>query len=143
MDTINQIKNQIKVVRDVREQAQQAVASKATLLARFESKNKELFELVANTTQARDEEEGKLRELTLRAYTETGNKSPVIGVGIREMTRLEYDTKVAFNWAMEHKIALKLDSSAFGKIAKSSNLEFVKIYLEPQATIATQLGEDE
>jgi len=78
--------------------------------------------------------------MTLLAFYQTGDKAPVKGVGIREMTKLEYDAGVAFNWALEHKMAVKLDVSAFEKIAKASPLAFVKTYQEPIATIATNLS---
>jgi len=55
------------------------------------------------------------------------------------MTRLNYDDREAMSWALEHKLALKLDTSAFEKIAKTSNLMFVTILEEPSATIATEL----
>jgi len=83
--------------------------------------------------------EDKLRELVLKAYAETGDKAPAVGVGIRERTVLTYDNKIAFDWAKAHKMALKLDTSAFEKIAKVDPPDFVKITTEPQATIATEL----
>lgn len=87
-----------------------------------------------------DDEENELRDRTLKAYAETGDKAPAEGVGIREVTKLEYDTKVAFDWAVEHTMAIKLDVSAFEKIAKVSPPNFVTVFQEPQATIATNLG---
>ena len=108
---------------------------------KWEEENKEQIELVANTKADVEEAEDELRDLTLKAYKETGNKAPAEGVGIREVTKLDYDPKVALDWATEYKMALKLDTTAFGKIVKASPLDFVKITTEPMATIATNLDE--
>ena len=138
---IDQIKEQIKVVVDARQKAQ--VASAAVLASRleWEGQNKKLIDLAIARAEQVTDVEFLLRELTLEAYAETGNKAPVVGVGIREVTKLGYDKTEAFKWAIEHAIALKLDTSAFEKIAKASPLDFVYVYQEPMATIATQLEE--
>ena len=134
-----QLKEQIRVVAGARETTRKAVEERNRLLAEWTETNKEVFTRASDASLLMGEAEEKLRELTLQAYAETGDKAPVIGVGIRERTVLTYDNKVAFDWAKAHKMALKLDTSAFEKIAKASPPEFVKITTEPQATIATQL----
>jgi len=136
---IEQLKEQIKVVVKTRCKAQTLKEMVSELRTEWEKYNAQTLD---NLTQAGADvaaEETKLRELTLQAYAETGNKAPIEGVGIREMTKLEYDEKVAFDWAKAHKMALKLDTKAFEKIAKADTPDFVKIITEPQATIATQL----
>jgi len=101
--------------------------------------NQTLFDNESKSKTICQDAEATLRELTLIAYAETGNKAPAPGLGIREVTKLEYDTKVAFTWAVEHTMALRLDTSAFEKIVKASPLDFVTVSQVPQATIATQL----
>ena len=136
---MTELQEQIKVVVEARQKASEVNHALRSAQAVWEVTNHSLFE---EDTQARiqcGESEQLLRELTLQAYAETGNKAPAKGVGIREITKLEYDTKVAFDWAVEHTMALKLDTSAFAKIAKVSPPDFVNVILEPQATIATQL----
>jgi len=136
---IEQLKEQIKVVVETRCKAQTLKEMVSELRTEWEKYNAQTLD---NLTQAGADvaaEEAKLRELTLQAYAETGNKAPIEGVGIREVTKLEYDEKVAFDWAKAHKMALKLDTKAFEKIAKADTPDFVKIITEPQATIATQL----
>ena len=135
----NQLKEQIKVVVEARAVVKKLRDEKKDLLARWEEHNKELIYQVGLQSAWLDDEEAELRERTLKAYKETGNKAPAPGVGIREVTKLDYDTKVAFDWAIEHTMALKLDVSAFTKIVKASPPDFVKVSLEPQATIATNL----
>ncbi len=104
---------------------------------------KEHEQLLLNEKAARvdcAEAEDELRALAIKTYEETGDKAIAPGIGIRVRTVLGYLASEAMEWAMEHKLALKLDSSAFEKIAKTSHLPFVTISEEPQATIATELN---
>ena len=137
---MRELEGQIKVVVGVRlkvGEAEQALRSARTI---WEIANHSLFEEVELAKIQCGESEQLLRELTLQAYAETGNKAPAVGVGIRVKTILGYLLKDAMEWAMEHKLALKLDSAAFEKIAKTSNLPFVTRATEPIATIATDLA---
>lgn len=136
---LEQIKEQIKVVVLHRSIAKSNSDILQMDREAWEKENKEQIDLAAATKQDVIEAEAKLRELTLEVYAQTGDKAPVIGVGIREVTKLDYDKEIAFKWATEHVMALKLDTTAFEKIVKASPLDFVRIYQEPQATIATQL----
>jgi len=75
------------------------------------------------------------------------DKSKIRGVGIRITIAPDYETKDALLWAIEHCIALKLDTRAFEKIAKSfaetdpaSGLDFVTMRSVVTATIATDLS---
>lgn len=136
---IEQLKAQIKVVAEARETARVFKERKESAYTDWETQNRALLDDNAFANQQVIDVETKLRELTLKAYAETGNKAPVEGVGIREVTKLDYDVREAYKWALEHSLALKLDTSAFEKIAKSSPLGFVTTFTEPQATIATQL----
>jgi len=136
---LEQLKEQIRIVVDARRRAQVASDAKAAARIEWETQNRGLLDEAIATAEQVTDAESRLRELTLQVYSETGDKAPMVGVGIREMTRLEYDKTAAFNWAVEHVMALKLDTSAFEKIAKASPLAFVKVSQEAQATIATQL----
>lgn len=136
---LEQLQEQIKVVARARQRVEVLVATKSDRMARWEEDNKDLLDANADATKYVAEMETLLRELTLQAYAETGNKAPAVGVGIREVTVLTYDGKVAFDWAKAHKMALQLDKKAFEKIAKADPPDFVKITTEPQATIATEL----
>ena len=140
---MTELEEQIKVVSRARRAAQIAVKCKLGKLAAWEKQNREMLDLCTEIVQRVSAEETTLRELTLQAYSETGDKAPAPGVGIRERTVLTYDGKVAFDWAKAHKMALKLDTSAFEKIAKADPPDFVKITTEPQATIATELSREE
>ena len=130
---------QIQIVARARKAAQEAREIKDIAKNEWEQQNSEMLATVSSTAAVVEIQEEILRELTLKAYNETGNKSPAVGVGIREVTKLTYDSKVAFEWGVDHKMAIKLDTSAFEKIAKASSLPFVQIHQEPQATIAGKL----
>ena len=136
---IDQLQEQIKVVAKARLMAQGAAKIKVDAYTDWLEQNKVMIKVASTMLQVAQDEEVKLRELTLQAYAETGDKAPAPGVGIRERTVLTYDGKVAFDWAKSHKMALQLDKKAFEKIAKVSDLDFVDVTTEPIATIATTL----
>lgn len=100
---------QIKVVAEAREEYKVLSDKRKTLYDDFQSEHTEFFADVIVAATKTEEAEAKLRELTIKAYQETGSKAPALGVGIKEVTKLEYDAKEAFDWAVEHKIMLKLD----------------------------------
>lgn len=66
-----------------------------------------------------------LKELGEKEFIATNNKQLIGGLGIRVGTVLSYDDVLAFDWAKEHKLCLKLDSRAFDKIAKTQEIAFV------------------
>ena len=86
--------------------------------------------------------EADIRALAVAAYQNDPQKQKDLGygVGIRIMTRLDYDAKTALGWAQKTGLALRLDTPAFEKVAKASNLPFVQSHEEPQATIASDLA---
>ena len=138
---IDQLQEQIKVVARARAIANDFTNAKNNAYTQWEEKHKTLLTAVEDIKVTVQVEEEKLRELTLQAYAETGNKAPAPGVGIRERIVLTYETKIAFDWAKAHRMALRLDTTAFEKIAKVDPPDFVKITTEPQAIIATNLEE--
>ena len=137
---MSELLEQIRVVVKARELAQGANEAKKLAMGEWETQHADLLNSVGLLGQQQGEAETRLRELTLQAYAETGNKAPAEGVGIRERTVLTYDGKVAFDWAKAHKMALQLDKKAFEKIAKADTPDFVKVSTEAIATIATELN---
>jgi len=138
---MTELLDQIKVVAEARADSQKLSDRRKSMYDDFISQHTDFFADVASAASKVAEEEDKLRELTIKAYQETGNKAPAPGVGIREVTKLEYDPKEALRWAQEHKMALQLNKTAFEKLAKTDTPEFVTVSTEPQATIATDLSE--
>ena len=143
--TEQELKAQIAVVAETRKQALAITvalnAGRSQVLSQWEEQNHIALVQAKLAGETRDAAEAKLRAMTLEAYLETGNKAPAPGIGIRILTKLDYKTETAFEWAVNHRLALKLDVPAFEKIAKASPLEFVSLREEPQATIATVLPE--
>ena len=105
----------------------------------WEETNAWQFAQLEQATESLGTVETALRDATVQAFNATGDKHPGPGLGIRVVSKLEYDSGVAFDWALEHKLALKLDSPTFEKIAKSNSLPFVAVTDQPTATIATDL----
>lgn len=84
--------------------------------------------------------ETRLRGEALLIYEkDMTNKQVAPGVVVKEFTTIGYDKKKAFDWAVEHKVALLLDEKTFEKIAPSANLDFVTVQQIPKATISTDL----
>ena len=141
---IEQLKEQIKVVAEARRDTKNAKDAVSVARIDWEVENDSIIKTAETFCEELLIDEAKLRELTLEAYAETGDKTPAEGVGIREVTKLDYDQKVALDWAKSHKLALGLNKRAFEKIVKASDsldFTFVKVSHEPQATIATNLNE--
>ncbi|KKM97315.1 hypothetical protein LCGC14_1169370 [marine sediment metagenome] len=136
---MTQLEEQIKVVMETRQYSKKMAGQRTAMYNSFMEENANFFGDVATAASVVSEAEALLRELTLKAYTETGSKNPAVGVGIREVTTYSYDSVVALAWGMEHGLCLKLDDTAFKKQVKISPLPFVTATTEPQATIATDL----
>ena len=140
---MDELKEQIKFVVMARQKSQEMVDKRKALYDEFQAKHSEFFGDVVVVATVVSEAEAKLREPTLRVYAETGNKAPMTGVGVREVTTYSYDGVVALKWAMEHELALKLDEPEFKAIAKAkmktTPLPFVTSKTEPQATISPNL----
>ncbi len=130
----------VKEVAVARQRLEVAKILKEQAFAKWEKDNADLIQEVNVASAEVTTTETLLRELTIKAYNETGNKTPAPGIGIREITKLEYDPKEALKWAMSHQIALSLDKKSFDGFAKATPLDFVKVYQEPQATIASDLS---
>lgn len=130
---------QIRLVAIERRTAQQAKDIVQAARTEWEQGHRIILDEVIIATERQEEVEATLRDLTLKAYAETGSKSPAKGVGIREVTKLDYDIGDAVKWALEHKMFLRLDIKPFEIMAKSVNLDFVRVYQETTATIASNL----
>ena len=134
------MEDQIQKVRKLRNEVKALLAHKSKVEEEFNLLHEELFGELTYAKEQCSEAEQVLRDMTLQAFKTTGNKAPAPGVGIRVITKLLYDAGRAFEWARQHGLALKLDTSAFEKIAKADKPDFVEITEEPTATIATDLS---
>ncbi len=136
---MTELEKQINLVVEAREKATEAKNAINKAHGEWLMANQDLTEAETTTKLACIEAEATLRETALQTYAEVGEKAVAPGVGIRVRTVLNYESKEAMEWAVKHELALKLDPSAFEKIAKTSNLSFVTITEEPTATIAAEL----
>jgi hypothetical protein len=111
--------------------------------AAWDNANHELLmQHSATLDQCREAEEA-LRRGILENFQQTGDKAPAPGLGVRETTAIVYDEGAALNWALEHHLALQLDTAAFKRLAKAvtpSLIPIVEISTVPQATISPNLS---
>ena len=136
---MTELEKQINLVVEARAKAGEAKTLRLLAFEEWEHKHEGLFLAEKEFGAACAFEESQLREMAVKVFGETGDKQVAPGVGIRVRTVLNYESKDAMEWAVKHELALKLDPSAFEKIAKTSNLSFVTITEEPTATIAAEL----
>ena len=109
-------------------------------------------ELIKNHTDAETKVtdlEARLRSAIVKLYKAQDDKTIKSGIisgwGVQVSTKLEYDAEKAIAWAVEHKHLklLKLDATAFKKIAEVTKPDFVTFKEEPTARIDTKKGEGE
>ena len=142
MTSIEELQAQIQVVARARVTASKAVDIKNQAYDEWLSAHGAEVEAASQLSLAKVFEEEKLRELTLAIFKETGEKHPAPEVNIREVEKLEYKPENGLYWAIQHNIALKLDTLAFEKLVKASPetfSSFVKIEKIATATIATNI----
>lgn len=100
----------------------------------FNEQNKQLIEDIKASEEMLNTQKDIVKQIALEEFIATGNKKLYGGIGIRVTQSLEYDTDKAFQWAKEHSLCLKLDESAFKKIAKTQPIEFVTTMEVPTVT---------
>lgn len=83
--------------------------------------------------------ESALREAAEDEFARTGLKAVAPGVLVKEVTRLVYAPEDALEWAKSTGLCLKLDVSAFEKVAKAAQPPFVTFRSVPTATVAADL----
>ncbi len=138
----------VRAVVEAREKARHLKALKDDSYTEWENTNTFLIVGLREAMEAQTRAEEALREAGLKEYEASkdsegnGNKQPFPGVGIRVRERVVYDKGEALLWAIDHKIALLLDSRVFEHLMKASPglPDFVDIQEEVTATIATDLG---
>jgi len=133
------LEEQVKAVAAARAINQEANTRRNEVYQKFFSDNEQLYTNERDTAANCKEAEDKLRELTLKAYAETGNKTPAKGVSVKLFEVLSYDVDKARGWAITHCIALKLDVPVFEGYAKVEKPKFVTITVEPRAQISANL----
>lgn len=97
----------------------------------FKETNNLLFDTIEKLSQSIEEVKEELKYQGLEEFEETGEKKLTGGLSIRELNNVSYDEETALKWALNHSMALKLDTSKFKKIAKIQELDFVKFEKKP------------
>jgi hypothetical protein len=136
------IEEQARAVHTARQNLAMAKQAVDALRKGWELQNALHLEALADCKTVLAVEEDRLRGLAIEAYQKTGSKAPGCGVAVREMTRVRYDRRKALAWAVEHKIYVQLDTTPFEKFARANptQVPFVEVYKEPEASISTDLG---
>jgi len=138
---MTELAEQIRLVRELRAGLAEEKKCLDETYKVWESENRHTIEAVECIKKDLAEEEARLRELTLAAYQETGNKKPAPGVGIRMVKNAEYNATEALTWAKKHDACLALDEKAYktaliaGIFADAPG----KVTEEAQATISKTL----
>jgi len=91
----------------------------------FEFENKDLIELIENSSETINNLKSTLTENAINDFRETGQKKLLGGLGIRQGISLKYDEKFAFDWAKEHDLCLQLNKKEFEKLAKTQDISGV------------------
>jgi len=137
----------LKRLADVKYE-EEVIASKMkgllnTILESAEYKTLEELKRVRNAEiQMLDEQ---IRYEAICYYMETGDKKPIEGVGIRVMTKVNYDEHKATDWCTTNlPAALTVNKKVFEKIVKEmpeeSLPDYISIEEQPSATISSDLS---
>jgi hypothetical protein len=142
MDTINELVGKLAYARQVEAVEAEAVKEiEAEIEAAYGKmlalRKKYLATAKADVADA----EAAPRAAAVEAYANTGEKKVHPAVMVKEFVAMDYDPEQAKQYAFEHlPSALKLDAKKFEKVALVIPLDFVTIYTEPRATIASDLS---
>ena len=130
----------IKAVAKLRSQLAIVKEAKQESYDKWIKTNSLLISSVEIATKYLQEAEDAIRLEAIEEYKLCpSNKAIAPGVTIKIFDILEYEPGKALDWALEHKLALKLDTPKFEKLAKISPPDFVGIGQEPRCQIATDL----
>lgn len=106
----------------------------------FDIENKELKEWAASLAQRVTVAEAELKRNAVALYEQDQSTKQIApGIVIKEVVQVGYDRVKAFNWAVEHKMALTLDEKTFEKIAVTQDFDWFIALKVPKATVATDL----
>lgn len=108
--------------------------------AQFDLDNQDLKQSAQSLAQQVTIAEAELKRNAVALYEQDSSTKQIApGIVIKEVVQVGYDRKKAFNWAVEHKMALTLDEKTFEKIAVTQNFDWFIALKVPKATVATDL----
>lgn len=81
----------------------------------------------------------ELSEKAIKNFEETKSKTFIGGIKVQEVKKLNYDEKIAFDWAKEKQMFLQFDKKGFEKAATSLKLDFVDETTTIRATFPSKI----
>jgi len=130
----------LKSLKELREEKAVLGNTLLELRKQFDEENVELIQKIKASSDQMTIIETLLRDTAVDFYKANPESKKLDGgIGIRVNKNLVYDDKEALSWAKEHSLCLKLDASAFKKIAKTEEIDFVKIEEVVSATIPSKI----
>jgi hypothetical protein len=84
-------------------------------------------------------DENSLKKAILEDNLKSGLKKFPGGIEVKEFTIPDYDEATALKWAREAGVCIKLDKTAFEKLAKSNALPFVSFHKELRVQLPTKM----
>lgn len=124
--------------------AKQLMASMIEVIkSSMEYKNLQSF--VEGEQPKANEMQEQIRTAAVEIFTTTQSKKPIEGIGIREMTSVVFDEKLAVMWAKERMPELlTIDKGKFEKIMQAIDADdrpqFVTVKKDPQVTFSKDLS---
>ncbi len=115
----------------------------AAARAKWESENAHVLEMYQAAQKDEDEAGDAVRTMAKEMYTagDRSTKDIMPGVGIIIKTIIDYDSRLALQWAKDHGLALKLDQPLFERIVKEDTPDFVTVGSCVSTRISTKLDE--
>ena len=119
------VRDKVKGNKEILDAAMRKWENENTILLQYEKQAKAVLAEI----------EARVRVQALECFHIHGEKAMFGGVGIRESTVLSYDDARALEWAIEHKVFLRLDVKGFEAHAKKNRIEWVTEHKSVQATL--------
>lgn len=142
---MSELEDQITIVRDRRHDLELETASLDALQKAFDSDNAERIARREAFKKEVAEEEAKLRELTIAAFSlDPTNKKPARGVGIRvgQKTTICYDPADALSWAKKRDLCLVLDTKVFEQIATITDLSSMGVEILTDEIVTATISKE-
>lgn len=133
------MKTELIALKELREELTILIERKNRLEDEFKGRHQRLYDEIEVTARAVEACEDAIRRLGLEEYNRTKEKNLFGGVQVKIFTVISYDKLKAFKWALEHKLALKLDIKVFEDLAKKTPIDFVEVKQEPRVQIPSKI----
>jgi len=133
---------EIKKIEELKKQIEESNILKARwnkLQEQFKEANFSLLENIKTSNDNIEHSKDIIKIEALEQYKQTNIKKMYGGIGIRTVTKYNYDKKEALEWSKEHGICLSLDEKQFKQIAKIQNVPFVKMEVLDTVTFPKEI----